>query len=128
MLLQRLATGATGVNKRDTGYSALVRACAVYTQRAAAYEFRRGFCTFIRIVIITKFTIRPSLHLGGTNSSRQTTSKGLCSKCIIPDPPYLRSSPTSPSAQMVKKGKVMTKTVNIVLNQKECRKVMKVKH
>ena len=33
MLLQRLATGATGVNKRDTGKGAaraLVRACAVY--------------------------------------------------------------------------------------------------
>ena len=33
---------------------------------------------------------QPSRHFGGTNSS---TSK---KKCIIPDPPYLRSSPTSP--------------------------------
>ena len=39
MLLQRLATGATGVNKRDKGEGllggreALVRTCAVYTQR-----------------------------------------------------------------------------------------------
>ena len=51
MMLQRLATGATGVNKRDTGEGllrgseALVRACAVYTQRCIA--FRRGFCTLV---------------------------------------------------------------------------------
>ena len=33
MLLQRLATGKTGVNKRKGLLEALVRACAVYTQR-----------------------------------------------------------------------------------------------
>ena len=70
MLLQRLATGATGVKQAryrrgpTRGSEALVRACAVYTQpvccvygRSLAlavqcetthgvYEFRRGFCTF----------------------------------------------------------------------------------
>ena len=57
MMLQRLATGATGVKqaryrRRPTrGSEALVRACAVYTQRSSllltAYEFRRGFCTLV---------------------------------------------------------------------------------
>ena len=56
MMLQRLATGATGVKqaryrRRPTrGSEALVRACAVYTQRyssIAAVEFRRGFCTLV---------------------------------------------------------------------------------
>ena len=74
MLLQRLATGATGVKqaryrRRPTrGSEALVRACAVYTQPVygsyrrslalavqcetmhgvmPAYEFRRGFCTLV---------------------------------------------------------------------------------
>ena len=48
MMLQRLATGATGVKqaryrRRPTrGSEALVRACAVYTQ-----QFRRGFCTLV---------------------------------------------------------------------------------
>ena len=62
MLLQRLATGATGVKQAryniqaKGGSEALVRACAVYTQRycmcVAAVEcetdeFRRGFRTLV---------------------------------------------------------------------------------
>ena len=62
MLLQRLATGATGVKEAryrqgpTRGSEALVRACAVYTQPAYAvqcetthgvYEFCRGFCTLV---------------------------------------------------------------------------------
>ena len=72
MMLQRLATGATGVKqaryrRRPTrGSEALARACAVYTQpvyripygRSLAlavqcetthgvYDFRRGFCTLV---------------------------------------------------------------------------------
>ena len=66
MLLQRLATGATGVKQAryrqgpTRGSEALVRACAVYTQplRSLAlavqcetmhgvFEFRRGFCTLV---------------------------------------------------------------------------------
>ena len=62
MLLQRLATGATGV-KQARYRRGLVRACAVYTARLlvyhcvalavqcetthGVYEFRRGFCTSV---------------------------------------------------------------------------------
>ena len=69
MMLQRLATGATGVKqaryrRRPTrGSEALARACAVYTHNASvmyvllnvrpAYEFRRGFCT--SVLFITTF-------------------------------------------------------------------------
>ena len=52
MLLQRLATGATGVNKRDTGEGLLGAARhsyahAQYIHYASVYEFRRGFCTLV---------------------------------------------------------------------------------
>ena len=68
MLLQRLATGATGVKQAryrrgpTRGSEALVRACAVYSLSIAivcmalavqyetmhgVYEFRRGFCTLV---------------------------------------------------------------------------------
>ena len=72
ILLQRLATGATGVKQAryrrgsTRGSEALVRACAVYTQPVyrnfvysvplkvlgtetthGVYEFRRGFCTLV---------------------------------------------------------------------------------
>ena len=60
MLLQRLATGATAVNKRDTGEGLLgtarhLYAHAQYIHNASvcalllltAYEFRRGFCTLV---------------------------------------------------------------------------------
>ena len=53
MMLQRLATGATGVKQaryRRRGSEALARACAVYTTLVyvrPAYEFRRGFCTLV---------------------------------------------------------------------------------
>ena len=64
MLLQRLATGATGVKQAryrqgpTRGSEALVRACAGYTQPLwvlvvqcetmhGVYEFRRGFCTLV---------------------------------------------------------------------------------
>ena len=66
MMLQRLATGATGVKqaryrRRPTrGSEALARACAVYTHNASvmyvllnvrpAYEFRRGFCTSVLFI------------------------------------------------------------------------------
>ena len=80
MLLQRLATGATGVKQAryrrgpTRGSKALVRACAVYTQpvyshcvygRSLAlavqcetmhgvYEFRRGFCTLVLSLVQLK--------------------------------------------------------------------------
>ena len=66
MLLQRLATGATGVKQaryRRGGSEAHVRACAVYPlcvwtvlgmalavqyeTMHGVYEFRRGFCTLV---------------------------------------------------------------------------------
>ena len=66
MMLQRLATGATGVKqaryrRRPTrGSEALARTCAVYTHNASvmyvrsvrpAYEFRRGFCTLVLFIV-----------------------------------------------------------------------------
>ena len=69
MMLQRLATGATGVKqaryrRRPTrGSEALARACAVYTHNASvmyvllnvrpAYEFRRGFCTSVLFIVLS---------------------------------------------------------------------------
>ena len=53
MLLQRLATGATGVNKRDTGegqrqaYSARHSYAHAQYIHNAAVEFRRGFFTLV---------------------------------------------------------------------------------
>ena len=50
MLLQRLAAGATGVNKRDTGrqaYSARHSYAHAQYIHNAAVEFRRGFCTLV---------------------------------------------------------------------------------
>ena len=54
MMLQRLATGATGVKQAryrrrpSRGSEALVRACAVYTQRYCVdCIYRRGFCTLV---------------------------------------------------------------------------------
>ena len=56
MMLQRLATGATGMKqaryrRRPTrGSEALARACAVsmlLLNVRPAYEFRRGFCTLV---------------------------------------------------------------------------------
>ena len=66
MMLQRLATGATGARYRrrpTRGSEALARACAVYTHNASvyvcvvllnvrpAYEFRRGFCTLLLFIL-----------------------------------------------------------------------------
>ena len=61
MMLQRLATGATGVKQaryrrlETLGSEALARACAVYTTLVyvrPAYEFRRGFCTLVLSFVI----------------------------------------------------------------------------
>ena len=81
MLLQRLATGATGVKQAryrrgpTRGSEALVRACAVYTACAivfavqcaetthGVYEFRRGFCTIVLIVLYKHARLQRSLWL-----------------------------------------------------------------
>ena len=48
MLLQRLATGATGVNKRDTGEGLLGAVRHSYAHAQYIHnEFRRGFCTLL---------------------------------------------------------------------------------
>ena len=54
MLLQRLATGATGVNKRDTGEGlfgaarhSYAHAQYIHNASVCAVEFRRGFCTLV---------------------------------------------------------------------------------
>ena len=75
MLLQRLATGATGVKQaryRQGPTRALVRACAVYTQPLkgetmhGVYEFRRGFCTLVLSFVVGKDSLElffPALWL-----------------------------------------------------------------
>ena len=82
MLLQRLATGATGVKQaryRQGPTRALVRACAVYTQPLCVwkvlvqcetmhgvYEFRRGFCTLVLSFVVGKGSLElffPALRL-----------------------------------------------------------------
>ena len=80
MMLQRLATGATGVKqaryrRRPTrGSEALARACAVYSTTLVyvrpAYEFRRGFCTLVLSFIQE---MMPLSHGSGSRFPRQST-------------------------------------------------------
>ena len=89
MLLQRLATGATGMKLAryrrgpTRGSLALVRACAAYTQPCSyrrslvlavqcetmhgvmpAYEFRRGFCTLVLSLYTASLPFKKRLVIG----------------------------------------------------------------
>ena len=92
MMLQRLATGATGVKqaryrRRPTrGSEALARACAVYTHNASvmyvllnvrpAYEFRRGFCTSVLfIVVCVCVSVYPSVPALAASASVETSKQ-----------------------------------------------------
>ena len=89
MMLQRLATGATGVKqaryrRRPTrGSEALARACAVYTHTVyvllnvrPAYEFRRGFCTSVLfIVLCVCVSVYPSVPTLAASASVETSKQ-----------------------------------------------------
>ena len=92
MMLQRLATGATGVKqaryrRRPTrGSEALARACAVYTHNASvmyvllnvrpAYEFRRGFCTSVLFIVLSVcLSVYPSVPALATSASFETSKQ-----------------------------------------------------
>ena len=91
MMLQRLATGATGVKqaryrRRPTrGSEALARACAVYTHNASvmyvllnvrpAYEFRRGFCTSVLFILCVCVSVYPSVPALAASASVETSKQ-----------------------------------------------------
>ena len=95
MMLQRLATGATGVKqaryrRRPTrGSEALVRACAVYTQRECmgiapwllltAYEFRH-FSAFMNIIFYAK-----RRFLAGDHASYSSVASGSAGPGVLGD-------------------------------------------
>ena len=88
MMLQRLATGATGVKQaryRRRPTEALARACAVYTHNASvmyvllnvrpAYEFRRGFCTSVLFILCVCVSVYPSVPALAASASVETSKQ-----------------------------------------------------
>ena len=85
MMLQRLATGATGVKqakyrRRPTrGSEALVRACAVDIHNASVYyvcaAFRRGFCTLVLSLSCLCLSVYPSVPALAASASFETSKQ-----------------------------------------------------